>query len=499
MATLLPGHRDPDDEGDRAELARIWGIDALTARPGLTAVELFDACARGDIAALWIACTNPAQSLPDLARVHEALQRVPFVVVQDAFADTETAPFADLLLPAATFGEREGTSTNSERRITLSRAAVVPPGEARPDWRIAADFAQRLAARTRPERAALFAFDQARAVFEEYRSTTRGRDLDIGGVDFDLLEQEGPQQWPLPAGAGVRPGTARLYTDGRFATPDGRARFVPYTLHGPAEATDASVPLALTTVRLRDQWHGASRTGEAATLELPPAMLDVAPATLAAMGLADDDLVEIVTARGRLVLPVRADEASAPGVASVPMHFGTRWLPASAAGVNALTSAALDPFSRQPELKHAAARVARIDLAWHAALVGRVAAAAAADVLAALRGQVASCSYGAIVRFGRDAERVGIAVLAAHASRQAQLVETARRAFEIESDAPALRDARAGRTRTVALAAGRIRAALLEGRTRADVRAWNVYRRLIDQGTDCSQCSWRELFAPAGA
>ena len=133
MATLLPGHRDPMDQADRIDLARRWGVDTLPARRGLSAVEMFDACANGDIGALWIACTNPAQSLPDLARVHAALRRVPFVVVQDAFANTETAVFADLLLPAATFGEREGTSTNSERRITLSRAAVEALGAARAD------------------------------------------------------------------------------------------------------------------------------------------------------------------------------------------------------------------------------------------------------------------------------------------------------------------------------------------------------------------------------
>jgi assimilatory nitrate reductase catalytic subunit len=501
MATLLPGHRDPDDESDRAELARLWGVDALPARRGLTAVELFEACARGRIGALWIACTNPAQSLPDLARVHEALHRVPFVVVQDAFANTETAAFADVLLPAATFGEREGTSTNSERRITLSRAAVAPPGEARPDWHIAADFARRLAARTRPQVAAGFEFADARAVFDEYRQLTVGRDLDIGALDYALLERAGPQQWPLSAlhADDAALGTARLYADGRFATPSGRARFVPFDLRGPAETTDVEFPLALTTVRLRDQWHGASRSGEVGILELPPAAVEVAPVTLAQLGIADDELVELATARGCVVLPARASETVAAGVACVPMHFGTRWLPASRGGINLLTAGALDPRSGQPELKYAAACVVRFDLPWHAALVGCVAPEAVGTLLETLGSLAQACAYASIVHFGRDPQRAGFAWLVAHTSPQAALIAAARSAFAIAADAPTLRDARAGRARTVSVVDGRLAAALLEGRTRVDIRAWSVYRRLIDQGIDCSRRSLRELFAPAGA
>jgi assimilatory nitrate reductase catalytic subunit len=504
MATLLPGHRDPMDEADRFDLARRWGIETLPARRGLSAVEMFDACANGDIGALWIACTNPAQSLPDLTRVHAALQRVPFVVVQESFANTETAAFADLLLPAATFGEREGTSTNSERRITLSRAAVAAPGEARADWRIAADFARRLAARVRPQLSEAFDFADAAAVFDEYRALTAGRDLDIGGLDYSLLEQAGPQQWPVPQRredglASTVPGTARLYADLRFATPDGRARFVPIELRGAAEHTDSVFPLALTTVRLRDQWHGASRSGEVTTLEMPPAVVELAPATLAECGVADDDLVELSTTRARLILPVRANENLPRDVASLPMHFGARWLPASTGGVNLLTAAELDPLSLQPELKYAAARVERVDLPWHVALVGCIAPDRIGAVLEALRSHAQACSYASVVRFGRDPQRAGVALLVANPAPLTALMEAARSAFAIAPDAPTLRDARAGRARTVSVVGGRLASAMLEGRSRADIRAWSVYRRLIDQGTDCSQRSLRELFAPVEA
>jgi assimilatory nitrate reductase catalytic subunit len=501
MATLLPGHRDPGNVRDRAEVARHWGVAELPSRPGLTAVELFDAAARGEIGALWIACTNPAQSLPHLARVHDALRRVPFVVMQDAFAQTETAAFADLLLPAATFGEREGTSTNSERRITLSRAAVSPPGEARADWRIAADFARRLAARVAPARASAFEFAAPCEIFAEHRALTIGRDLDIGGLDYGLLEQRGPQQWParrdtveaLPPGA--RPAAVRLYSDGRFATGDGRAHFIAIEPCGPAEPVTRDFPLALTTVRLRDQWHGGSRTGEAA-LEMPPVAVDLAQATAAALGVADDDLVELATARGRIVLPVQVCAGMPTNTASVPMHAGARWLVSSAGGINVLTVGALDPLSHQPELKYAAARVTRVEFAWHAAVVGRTTADRVTQAVAALRTRASGCKYAALVRFGRDAERPGIALIVADASPQPDLVVAMSAALGVPPDAPTLRDARAGRARTVQVVDGRLASAVLEGRTRADVRAWHVYRRLIDLGVDCSQRSLRELFAP---
>ncbi|MBI4984655.1 MAG: molybdopterin-dependent oxidoreductase, partial [Rhodocyclales bacterium] len=265
MATLLPGHRDPDNAADRAEVAAAWGVPALPERPGKTAVELFAALAEGTIKAVWIAATNPAQSLPDQARVRAALAKAEFVVVQEAFRDTETAAFADLLLPAATWGEKEGTMTNSERSIARVRAAVAPPGEARPDWQIARDFALRLgAALERADSARLFDFDNPAAIFSEHARLTAGRNLDFSGLDYDLIERHGPQQWPYPQGA--KGGQARLYEDLRFATADGRARFVAINLGTVAEAPDARYPLHLNSGRLRDQWHSMSRSGLVARL-----------------------------------------------------------------------------------------------------------------------------------------------------------------------------------------------------------------------------------------
>ncbi|MGE5385695.1 MAG: molybdopterin-dependent oxidoreductase, partial [Betaproteobacteria bacterium] len=236
MATLLPGHRDLAKAEDRADVASYWGVPALPQGAGRTATEIIDGLEAGSIKAVWIACTNPAQSLPEQARVQAALEQAEFVVLQEAFADTETAAYADLLLPASTWGEKEGCVTNSERRISRVRAAVPPPGEARADWRIARDFAVKLGERLgRGDAARLFAFDSTAAVFAEHAGLTAGRDLDHSELTHAILERDGPQQWPYRHGVGIE----RLYGDGRFATADGKARFVPVVFSTTAEKTSA--------------------------------------------------------------------------------------------------------------------------------------------------------------------------------------------------------------------------------------------------------------------
>ena len=256
LSNLLPGHREAADPEHRAEVAAYWGVEQLPASPGLSAMELFEQMRSGRIKALWIACTNPAQSLPDQNRVHEALLNCPFVVLQEAFATTETAAFADLLLPAASWGEKQGSVTNSERRVSHVRQAVAAPGEARADWAITVDFAQRLERFLRPGLPSLFAFDSAARVFDEYKGLTRGRDLDLSGLSHELLDRLGPQQWPFPEGA--TQGTERLYVHGIFPTANGRARFVSDPYVAAKEQRDARFPLTLITGRLRDQWHGMS-------------------------------------------------------------------------------------------------------------------------------------------------------------------------------------------------------------------------------------------------
>ncbi len=305
LANLLPGHREAADAAHRDEIARLWGIDALPASRGMTAVEMFDALRTGDIRAVWIACTNPAQSLPDASAVHEALSRAELVVLQEAYVGTETARYADVLLPAATWGEKEGTVTNSERRISRVRAAIAPPGEARADWAIAADFGRRLAARLRPAQRDLFAFADAEGAWNEHREATRGRDLDITGLSYALLEARGPQQWPFRAGDAT--GAVRLYADGAFPTANGRARFAAMPYKPTAERVDARHPIRLTTGRLRDQWHAMSRTGTVAQLfsHAPEPCIEMHADDLARRGLRAGDLVKVESRRGAIVLPVQ--------------------------------------------------------------------------------------------------------------------------------------------------------------------------------------------------
>ncbi|MCG3187384.1 MAG: Nitrate reductase [Rhodocyclaceae bacterium] len=363
MANLLPGHRDLAKASDRAEVARAWGVPAIPDTPGLSAVELFDAVGAGRIKALWIACTNPAQSLPDEARVRAALANCEFVIVQDAFATTETAAYADVLLPAATWGEKEGTVTNSERRISRVRAAIAPPGEARADWDIVCAFAHRLGATMGWEHAIrMFPYTRPEQIFAEHAELTHGRDLDFSGLSYAVLDRDGAQQWPYPAGA--THGSTRLYTDGRYPTDSGRARFIELDMRLAAEPIDARYPLALTTVRLRDQWHGMSRTGRIARLwnhaEAP--CLDMHPADLARRGLAENELIRVESRRGAMVLPVRANADLRAGLCCLPMHWGGNHL--GGLGINRLTLPATDPYSFQPELKHCAVRVERAKLPW---------------------------------------------------------------------------------------------------------------------------------------
>jgi assimilatory nitrate reductase catalytic subunit len=362
MANLLSAHRDLGNAEHRAEVAHLWGIPEVPATPGLTAVELFDAVQAGKIQALWIACTNPAHSLPDLTRVHAALARCPFVVVQEVSPQTDTAVFADLLLPAAGWGEKAGTVTNSERCISRVRAAVAPPGEARADWRIALDFALHLASRTHAAGATLFPYTNVEDIFNEHRASTLGRDLDIGGLSYALLDRNGPQQWPLREGAAS--GTTRLYGDGTFPTPTGRARFHAVTHRPTAEVTDARLPLHLNSGRLRDQWHGMSRTGVVPRLfsHAPEPVLDMNGRDMERRGIQDGDLVRVKGKRGSLLLRAAASSTLRPAQTYLPMHWGGRFM--RGLGVNLLMPAVTDPLSRQPELKHAAVQVERFATGW---------------------------------------------------------------------------------------------------------------------------------------
>ena len=439
MANLLGGHRDMADAAHRAEVAALWGVADVPAAPGKTAVEMFEAAADGQIKALWISCTNPAQSMPDQATVRRALERCEFVVVQEAFATTATCAHADLLLPATTWGEKVGTVTNSERRISRVRPAVAAPGAARHDWSAVADFARRLERRlpaVAPATLFPYALDDAagaEAIWREHRESTRGRDLDITGLSWAMLDALGPQQWPLPEGAAR--GRERLYEDGVFPTPDGRARFHVAPYRPVAEAREARYPFSLNTGRLRDQWHGMSRTGTLGRLfgHAPEPVVQMNPQDLARRQLKDGDLVHVTSRRGSVVVPVQASPEVGLSQAFIAMHWGAEYLSGRSgagepiAGVNALTTPAYCPDSKQPELKHAAVKILKAELPWGLLAMAWLPADRALAVEGALRAlmprfEFASCvpfgTGGALVAGGDAAvERTGVLLrAAAHAA-----------------------------------------------------------------------------------
>jgi assimilatory nitrate reductase catalytic subunit len=452
LANLLSAHRDLNNPQHRAEVAALWGLDDVPAKPGKSAVEMFQAAADGAIDALWIVCTNPAQSMPDQAMVRRALERCPFVIVQEAYATTATAAYADLLLPATTWSEKSGTVTNSERRISRVRAAIDAPGQARHDWRIAVDVAHRIEAHRSAQRT-LFPYDSAESIWNEHRESTRGRDLDITGLSYSILEHAGPQQWPFVQGG--THGATRLYADGVFPTPDGRATFSAAAVRPTAEKRDAHYPFSLTTGRLRDQWHGASRTGTLGRLfgHASEPLVELHPTDLARLRLNSGDLVTLKTRRGSIVLPSAASESVAPAQAFVAMHWGSEFM--AGPGVNALTSGAFCPQSKQPELKHAAVKVSKAELPY------RVMARAWLDADQALtqRAQVlallAGLPYAACVPFGREPDdKVGVWLHAASAEPLPDALLARIESLLGLSGADVLRyaDPRAGQRRAIAIA-----------------------------------------------
>lgn len=396
MSNLLSAHRDLNNPEDRAEIAKLWGINDIPATPGKTAVEMFEAVKNGQIKAIWIACTNPAHSMPDLNQVLEALNNAELVVLQDAFNNTDTNQYADVLFPATSWGEKEGTVTNSERCISHLSPATTKPGEARHDWEIAVDFAKRLEIKLDKTKS-LFNYASAESVFNEHRESTRGRDLDITGLNYQILKNEGPQQWPFKEGE-LR-GQARLYTDGVFQQPDGKAQFINAVYKATADKTDARHPFHLLTGRLRDQWHGMSRTGTVAQLynHVDEPAISMNADDMSRRQIKTDDVVKISNKRGNLNIRVRQSDELKPGETFIPMHWGKQFM--NGLGTNALMPSAFDPISKQPELKHTAIKIEKLDLPWQMTLIRNC---NDLSLIAEIRKQLKHFDYATCGLYGRE-------------------------------------------------------------------------------------------------
>ena len=404
LANLLPAHRDLNDPAQRAAVARFWGVpdERIQAQSGLTAVEMFAAAREGKLKALWVICTNPAASLPDAWKVEEGLRALDLLVVQDIYP-TDTTPFADVVLPAATWLEKTGTMTSSERRITVLDKAIDPPGEALSDCAILLRFAHAMGwERSFPYR------DEAE-IYAEHARLTAGTDCDVSGLSHARLRQLRSAQWPVPDATST--GTERLYGDGRFTTPSGRARLRAPAFADRSEPLDADFPLVLDTGRVRDQWHTMTKTGRVAKLvasaDVP--FCEIHPSDALARGIAQGDIVEVHGRRGVVQVKAEVTTDIRPGVVFLPMHWGRR-LGGERGRANNLTSPRLDPVSKEPDLKWAAVQVRRHTPPARTILVIGAGAAALGFVDAHLRHTTAD----RIVIFGEECEAVYNRVLLPH-------------------------------------------------------------------------------------
>ena len=352
LANLLPAHRDLANPEHRRQVQEYWGSDPLPAKPGLTATEQFEALAEGRMKAIWIIGTNPLVSLPDVRLAEAALKKAKFVVVQEVSNKPETLAYADLILPAAAWTEKQGTMTNSERRISLLDKIVEPPGEALPDSVIVSRLAQKMGFPG-------FEYTDPGEIFREHALLTRGTSIDISGLDYSILKAKRSVQWPYPAGRSDD-GTERLFTDHRFHTLSGRAVFHANPDEVRSELPDETYPLILTTGRIRDQWHTMTKTGKVAKLRqhIPQAFLEMHPENATAMGLKEGDIALVESRRGDVRVPVRITDRIKKGAVFLPMHWG-KILGSDLNRTNNLTHRLLDPVSKEPDFKFCAVRVQR--------------------------------------------------------------------------------------------------------------------------------------------
>jgi len=378
MANMLAAHMEIENPEHRARVQRYWNSPRIADQAGLKAVDLFRAVGSGEVKAVWIMATNPVVSLPDADTVRAALRNCELVVVSDCVRDTDTTAVAHVLLPAAAWGEKDGTVTNSERRISRQRAFLPAPGEARPDWWIVAEVARHMGYDHEA-----FAYRSAAGIFSEYAGLTAfenggTRDLDLGGLA--ALDETGyqslrPVQWPVPAGdtpatADRHPGVARMFTDRRYFHPQGKARLIPIQPQPPAHAPDADHPLVLNTGRVRDHWHTLTRTGKSARLSAHTSEphVDVHPDDARAYALQHGRLAYVESAWGRAAARVRVTDVQRRGEVFLPMHWNDQ--NAAQARTDALVNPAVDPHSGQPEFKHTPVRVTPWPAAWEAVLLG---------------------------------------------------------------------------------------------------------------------------------
>ncbi len=374
MANQLAAHMELENPVHRDRVQRFWQAPRMADKPGLKAVDMFRAVGEGRIKAIWIMATNPVDSMPDADAVRDALKRCELVVVSDCVRHTDTTALAHVLLPAQAWGEKDGTVTNSERRISRQRAFLPSPGEARPDWWIICEVAKRLGYRE------AFRYSHGADVFFEHAALSGfenngERAFDISGLCFNTVaayDALQPMQWPVVRSRnGEVQGTARLFGDGRFTTANKKARFIAVQPRAPQVPPDAEFPLVLNTGRMRDHWHTLTRTGKSPRLSNhsyePCAELN--PDDAAALGVQHNELTTVASSRGEVIVRALLTPTQQKGSVFVPMHWTNQF--ARQARVDALVNPVVDPISGQPESKHTPVRVTPYRPAWHGFLLSR--------------------------------------------------------------------------------------------------------------------------------
>ena len=357
LSNLLPAHRDLGNEQQRNEVERFWKVPlgTIPSKPGLTATEMFEALEDGRLKAIWILCTNPLISLPDVRRAEAALKKARFVVVQDISNKPETIQYADVVLPAAAWTEKEGTMTNAERRISYLHRIIDPPGEALPDSEIVTRFAKKMGY-------AGFDYNSSSEIFAEHAALTQGTNTDISGLSYEVLKKQLTVQWPYPKDQNSHRdtvGTKRLFTDKQFYTQSKKAIIHSFSDENLSESLSPDFPLILTTGRIRDQWHTMSKTGKVNKLKLHIAtsFLEIHPMDAAERNLQNGDMVVVKSRRGEVCVPAKISTDIKRGVVFMPMHWG-KILNSDLNRVNNITSNLVDPKSKEPDFKFTAVAVA---------------------------------------------------------------------------------------------------------------------------------------------
>jgi len=354
LANLLSAHRELSNEAHRNEVEKFWKIPlgTIQSQPGLTATEMFEALNNGNLKAIWILCTNPLVSLPDVRKAEEGLLKAKFVVVQEISSKPETLKYADVVLPAAAWIEKEGTMTNAERRISYLSKVIDAPGEALPDAEIICRFARKM-------NYSGFDYKNVADIYAEHAALTAGTNIDVSALSHDILKEKRSVQWPYTKAINGY-GTKRLFTDKKFHTASQKAIIHAVPDANASDRPSKDFPLILTTGRIRDQWHTMSKTGKVNKLKqhISESFLEIHPEDASKRGIEENTLVEIGNARGSVRVKAKVSPDIKKGVCFLPMHWG-KILNSDLNRANNLTSNLVDPQSKEPDFKFSTVQVWR--------------------------------------------------------------------------------------------------------------------------------------------